>query len=887
LKLGERRSLRLAIVLLLLASGLLVQLQFLRTYPQPILFGDPGAYHRVGMKLRESFSEWRSGASFADAYASFRPYAYLVGTGAIYAAVDAIRGAARTLYESAGGTGQPEWLRPLPFFRVAWALINTLGMLGSFLLAKRLSGSFLGGCLALLAAAIYPSFSTQSGRLFPDPVFSTLFVWSAYAFVRAVQASSIPWMAAAGFLLGAGFFARAQFMNYFTILIGLALVASAPFWIREARARFLTLAFVLSVLPSVILWRAIVRDVGSDLGEVERFGFFAFPQQQQYPYGFWMFLDSDGWVGPYQLKEYPFYKAMLADREQNPGILGDRKRQIAFTMDYVASRFGEAVLLVLDNVYRLFDRPANDYQWDYPFAIRYQVLLQRVLVVLAVAGIAAFTLERRSLALVFFVPAVLCAVYGLSTPKPRYGQPAMFLFIALAGALVAALAARRRQIAEGWRRRPLAIGVFVLAGAGLLLGFVSRSSFPEPARFLRAVSALALLGVPFLLVFLAFARRSRDGLVVGAAWAAIALVTAAHLIRDPSWHETRLTLGRSTTGVEQEILLSSGAVNQLRSATQSFVLFDIHAPSGELGSARIRISERTYSGADLFPAMPPMGESTTAGGRNPRRYRQWWALPLSPDALPSSSGSLTVSLIYEDGSPLSLFGDRFRDAERVYDGPSFGDWPHVAAPKLEYDGDYRLPVRRPLASQGSRSFRLERDGTRRAMKEVLRIRIVSLASNEAHFSWRSAPRGKARAKGVAFYAYSQGNASADLFVDEERTLSFPLASEEDFEIREDGYRLCHRAQGTKGEHAYGAYVLAFPAQRSDPATLLTRYRSGMSLRPLLFSLDPEGDPAALVELAEQCGLQKREVVVDGAEIVSASSNSYPEDTGRWSVAEVY
>ena len=86
--------------------------------------------------------------------------------------------------------------------------------------------------------------------------------------------------------------------------------------------------------------------------------------------------------------------------------------------------------------------------------------------------------------------------------------------------------------------------------------------------------------------------------------------------------------------------------------------------------------------------------------------------------------------------------------------------------------------------------------------------------------------------------------------------------------REDGYRLCHRAQGTKGEHAYGAYVLAFPAQRNDPATLLTRYRSGMSLRPLLFSLDPEGDPAALGELAEHCGLRKGEVIVDGAEIVS-------------------
>jgi hypothetical protein len=628
--------------------------------------------------------------------------------------------------------------------------------------------------------------------------------------------------------------------------------------------------------------------MGSDLGEIERFGFFAFPQQQQYPYGFWMFLDSDGWVGPYQLKEYPFYKAMLTDREQNPGILGDRRRQIAFTMGYVRSRFGEAFLLVLDNVYRLLDRPANDYQWDYPFPIRYQVWLQRILVVLAVAGIAAFTLERPALALVLFVPAVLCAVYGLSTPKPRYGQPAMFLLIGLAGALIAALAARRGEIANAVRLRPLASGALVLTGALLVgLGFVLRPSFPEAARILRGASTLALLGIPFLLVFFAFARRTRDGLFLATAWAGLALVTTAHLIRDASWHERELTLGRRTKGVEQEILLSSGAVNRLRAAAQNYVLFDMHAPSGELASARIRVAERTYSGADLFPAMPPMGESTTAGGRNPRRYRQWWALPLEPDALPSSSGSLTLALSYEDGPPLSLFGDRFREAERIYEGPSFGDWPHVAAPKLEYDGDYRLPVRLPLGSQGSRSFRVERDGTRKRMKDVLRIRIVSLESNEAHFSWRSAPRGDGPAAGVGFFAHSQGTADADLFVDDQRVLSFPLASDSDFEIREDGYRLCHLAEGMRGDHAYGAYVLAFPTRRSEPLTFLTRYRSGMSLRPLLFSLDPEGDLSTLRGLADTCGLSRNDVLLAGAEIVSASRNSYPEDTGRWSVAEVY
>jgi hypothetical protein len=173
------------------------------------------------------------------------------------------------------------------------------------------------------------------------------------------------------------------------------------------------------------------------------------------------------------------------------------------------------------------------------------------------------------------------------------------------------------------------------------------------------------------------------------------------------------------------------------------------------------------------------------------------------------------------------------------------------------------------------------------MKDVLRIRIVSLASNEAHFSWRHAPRGDEPAAGVGFFAHSQGTADAELFVDEEHVLSFPLASDSDFEIREDGYRLCYVADERRGDHAYGAYVLVFPTRRSEPMTLLTRYRSGMSLRPLLFSLEPEGDPSTLGELAETCGLSKDEVLLAGAEIVSASRNSYPQDTGRWSVAEVY
>ena len=79
-----------------------------------------------------------------------------------------------------------EGLRPgdLAFFRVVMALANTAGMLGAFLLARRLGGTFAGGITALVMAALHPSYSVQTGRLYPDPVTGCLFVWSAWLYVE-------------------------------------------------------------------------------------------------------------------------------------------------------------------------------------------------------------------------------------------------------------------------------------------------------------------------------------------------------------------------------------------------------------------------------------------------------------------------------------------------------------------------------------------------------------------------------------------------------------------------------------------------------------------------------------------------------------------------------
>ena len=304
-------------------------------------------------------------------------------------------------------------------------------MLGCFLLARRLSGVYWGGLAALALAIVYPSFSVQTGRLFPDPVTGCFFVWSAWFYSESVHRQSRKWMFATGLALTMALFVRSQLFHYFLVLVPLALILSAPLWFRDPKSRGLAASFVLGCLPLVVVWLSIVRVVGDDLSEIEAFGNFTF--QQRYPYGFWQFLDSDGWMGPYRLGKEPYYQALEVEAEASPELGTSYSRQLLFTARYVYSRAGESVVMVLDNVYRLYDRPANDYKWDYPFPYRYQVTFQKSILVFSLAGMGVLISTAPKYAGVFFVPFCLALLHGLSYPWPRLNQPAMPILIASAG----------------------------------------------------------------------------------------------------------------------------------------------------------------------------------------------------------------------------------------------------------------------------------------------------------------------------------------------------------------------------------------------------------------------------------------------------------------------
>jgi len=174
------RTIQAAVVAILLVAGFVVQVHFLAAYPQPILFGDPGAYYVVGQKLQQAWAGLLSGESAAVVFDSIRGLLYFAGVGALYGIIDAVR---------------PQ---DIPYFRVVLAAFNTLAMLGCFLLARRLSGLYLGGLAALAIAFVYPSFSVQTGRLFPDPVTGCFLVWSAWCYLEAVHRRSRKWMFASG-----------------------------------------------------------------------------------------------------------------------------------------------------------------------------------------------------------------------------------------------------------------------------------------------------------------------------------------------------------------------------------------------------------------------------------------------------------------------------------------------------------------------------------------------------------------------------------------------------------------------------------------------------------------------------------------------------------------
>jgi hypothetical protein len=689
-------------------------------------------------------------------------------------------------------------------------------------------------------------------------------------------------MAAAGLLFGLALLIRAQVLEYMIAVVVLTLAATAFRWARSRQGRRLVLALLLGLAPCLLVWGGIRWAVGSR-DDVVRMGQVTF--RPTYPFGFWQQLDTDGWTGPYRFKQDPFYKEMEARaRAGDPDLLRSRARQALFTVRYVSARPLASLLLVLDNAFRLYDRPANDYKWDYPYPYAAQVAAQRVIVVLGVAGAALAVAEAPAVVGVFLVPAALALLHALVFPWPRYNVPAMPILMAAAATFLVCAARPVSWRDPRTRRRLLTVA---LPGAvTLLLAAAVRSTLPEAARGGRALGIALLLALPFLLVAITGRGHARPAAL--AAGAALEVLFLAHAVRDRRWHETSVDVGGRVAAVEQAIRLSPEALGRLKSAPEAFVMFDLTVPRGDLQDAAIEVGGRRFSGGALVPTMPRLRESTATGGRDRRAYPQWWALRLDAGALPATAAEpVRIRLSLPEDARAELRGDRFAGQEREYEGPSFGDWPHYAALKIEYDGDYRIPVTDALGSVATESAIVGRDGRRAVLAGVHRIRLLVPTGDEAWISWESAPAPRAAPTTMLFAAYSGTRGEATLLVDGQPALAFPLGAPEDFEVTGGGWRLCHHAEPPRQDRAYGEYVLTgTPARAGQPVAFRAEYRAGLSQEPLFFVIDRRAASAPLALGAAACGAGP-EVIDGAARILDATHNNYPEDTGRWTAAAVY
>ena len=143
------KRLKIVAVVVVLVLGFVLQTHYLSSYPQPILFGDPGAYYVVGQRLQQAVARLLSGEELGVVFESVRGLLYFAGVGSVYGLIDSLN---------------PQ---NIPYFRTVLSVFNTLASLGCFFLAWRLSRSYGGGLLALVFASVYPVVSKNTNELKP------------------------------------------------------------------------------------------------------------------------------------------------------------------------------------------------------------------------------------------------------------------------------------------------------------------------------------------------------------------------------------------------------------------------------------------------------------------------------------------------------------------------------------------------------------------------------------------------------------------------------------------------------------------------------------------------------------------------------------------------
>ena len=669
---------------------------------QPLVIGDPAAYHDIGRRFAEAMGGVRGLSDVGDAAQTLRPYGGLAAIGLLYGALLLIRDPVSTLY-----------------------VAHALALAGAVVFLVRAATRIGGPRLAVLAgtlALLYPTFPVICGIVQPEPVILLLWTFALDRLLQAREEESLRGFAIAGLAFALGLALHPQGLWFLLAALMLVAVPFLPSLMRRS-ARAWTAAFALGVMPVAVataVGEAWSRPAAYVLEE--RHGFWAYTARV--PLGFWLFIDTDGWQGPLRIDDTRYARGLLAAEEQ--GAVHGAGGRAAYTLRFVSENLAVSARTVLRNLHRLFHVPDNPFRrdWILPYAL--QVAGHRALVVLLLLAVP-LVLARRAAALL--VPVlVVAATYPLYHAFNKYAVPATPFVL-----LGAALALERLLFVEA------RLASFAVLLAGTALG----ATLAPGDLVLRGVPKGVAEVVPPLLqwgglagAFVLAARRWAGERAARAAtvWVAV-LFFAASLAAswsDPSSRELEVALARP---VRHEIAPGADGLARLAAAREAWVFLDLRLPDGRGPGLRLTFDGGAIvPGPELQPTMPPFGLATIRGGRDPRTFRQWWAVRFDRRMVKDDGVALTV----EDPSGAArLYGDLGTPrSPGVDDGLSLGQWPWLSVYRLMHDGEYRLPARQPLS--GSRASRV--DG--RALPGALGIRLVILDETAGPPPWQAGPQAR-------------------------------------------------------------------------------------------------------------------------------------------------
>ena len=667
--------------------------------PQPLLIGDPAAYHDIGRRFAAALQEVHGLGDVGDALQILRPYGGLAATGLLYGALIRARDALTTIY-------------------AAHALAMALAVGFLVRAAHRIGGPRLA-VLTGLIALLYPTFPVICGIVQPEPLILLLWTYALDRLLRARDEASPRGFAAAGLAFGLGLALHPQGL-WFLLAALVLLVLPFARALSRPPARGLAAAFALGLLPVAVATaagEAWSRPAAYVLEE--RHGFWAYTARV--PLGFWLFLDTDGWQGPLRIDETRYARGLLSAEAEGAG--GGRPGRLAYTARFLAANPVASVRAVLRNLHRLFHVPDNPFRRGFLLPYAAQVAWHRALVVLFLLAVPV-VLARGAAPLLLPV-AILAATYPLYHVFNKYAVPGTPFLL-----LGAALAVERILFAE-----PRA------AQIALLLALAALGAALAPGEMvLRGVPTVVAEAVPPVLLygglagaFLFAARRWAPDAKARAATAAVAALALASSLaaawRDPGPRDLAVSLNRP---VRHEVTLDPESLARLQRAPEAWLFLDLDLPDGRGDTLRLVFDGGlVVTGPDLRPTMPTFGLATLRGGRDPRTFRQWWAVRFDPRMVRDAR----VALMGEDPTGRArMHGDLAAPrSPGTCGGLSLGQWPYLSVYRLMHDGEYRLRTTQTL--EGSRTSAV--DG--RMLPGALGIRLVVLDEAGGAPPWVAGP----------------------------------------------------------------------------------------------------------------------------------------------------